>query len=89
MRLCAQQQCVDPLQLTLSNVGVVARSQFGNKCTATTNIMRERFSSIEDMKASGNWTYTVQLLGEGAKIYSKDGKHGLEVPREWIEVLVH
>jgi hypothetical protein len=39
MRLCAQQQCVDPLQLTLSNVGVVARSQFGNTCTATTNIM--------------------------------------------------
>jgi hypothetical protein len=41
------------------------------------------------MKASGNWTYAVQLLGEGAKIYAKDGKHGLEVPRERIEVLVH
>lgn len=32
--LCAQQQCVGPLQLPLSNVGVVAHSHFGTTGTA-------------------------------------------------------
>jgi phosphoribosylformylglycinamidine synthase len=92
--LCAQQQCVGPLQLPLANVGVVAHSHFGTTGTAVacgeqplkgllnsaamarmtvaeamTNIMWARISSIEDIKASGNWMYAAKLPGEGAKMY--------------------
>jgi phosphoribosylformylglycinamidine synthase len=92
--LCAQQQCVGPLQLPLANVGVVAHSHFGTTGTAVacgeqplkgllnsaamarmtvaeamTNIMWAKISSIEDIKASGNWMYAAKLPGEGAKMY--------------------
>lgn len=92
--LCAQQQCVGPLQLPLANVGVTAHSHFGITGTAVacgeqplkglidsasmarmtvaeamTNLMWAKISSIEDIKASGNWMYAAKLPGEGAKMY--------------------
>lgn len=92
--LCAQQQCVGPLQIPLSDVGVTAHSHFGTTGTAVacgeqpikglidsaamarmtvaeamTNIMWAKISSIEDIKASGNWMYAAKLPGEGAKMY--------------------
>jgi phosphoribosylformylglycinamidine synthase len=92
--LCAQQQCVGPLQLPLSNVGVTAHTHFGTTGTAVacgeqpikglidsaamarmtvaesmTNLMWAKISSIEDIKASGNWMYAAKLPGEGAKMY--------------------
>jgi len=36
---------------------------------AMTNIMWAKISSIEDIKASGNWMYAAKLPGEGAKMY--------------------
>ncbi|GAX10061.1 phosphoribosylformylglycinamidine synthase [Fistulifera solaris] len=96
--LCAQQQCVGPLQLPLSNVGITAHSHFGITGTAVacgeqpikglvdskamarmvvaeamTNIMWAKMSSIEDIKASGNWMYAAKLPGEGAKMYDACG----------------
>lgn len=92
--LCAQQQCVGPLQLPLANVGVTAHTHFGITGTAVacgeqpikglvdsacmarmtvaeamTNIIWAKLSSIEDIKASGNWMYAAKLPGEGAKMY--------------------
>lgn len=92
--LCAQQQCVGPLQLPLADVGVVAHSHFAKTGTAVacgeqpikglvdsaamarmtvaeamTNIMWAKISSIDDIKASGNWMYAAKLAGEGAKMY--------------------
>ena len=92
--LCAQQQCVGPLQLPLANVGVTAHTHFGITGTAVacgeqpikglidsaamarmtvaetmTNIMWAKISSIDDIKASGNWMYAAKLPGEGAKMY--------------------
>jgi phosphoribosylformylglycinamidine synthase len=92
--LCAQQQCVGPLQLPLADVAVTAHSHFGITGTAVacgeqpikglidssamarmtvaeamTNIMWAKISSIEDIKASGNWMYAAKLPGEGAKMY--------------------
>lgn len=34
-----------------------------------TNIMWAKISSVEDIKASGNWMYAAKLPGEGAKMY--------------------
>lgn len=92
--LIAQQQCVGPLQLPLSNVGVTAHSHFSITGTAIacgeqpikgllnsaamarmtvaealTNIMWAKISSIEDIKASGNWMYAAKLPGEASKMY--------------------
>jgi len=36
---------------------------------AMTNLMWAKISSIEDIKASGNWMYAAKLKGEGAKMY--------------------
>lgn len=36
---------------------------------AMTNLMWAKISSIEDIKASGNWMYAAKLPGEGAKMY--------------------
>ena len=36
---------------------------------AMTNLMWAKISSIEDIKASGNWMYAAKLAGEGAKMY--------------------
>mmetsp|Transcript_21558 Transcript_21558/g.30193 ORF Transcript_21558/g.30193 Transcript_21558/m.30193 type:complete len:977 (+) Transcript_21558:1200-4130(+) len=36
---------------------------------AMTNLVWARISSIEDIKASGNWMYAAKLPGEGAKMY--------------------
>jgi len=36
---------------------------------AMTNLMWAKVSSIEDIKASGNWMYAAKLPGEGAKMY--------------------
>merc|ERR1719162_1440224 len=83
--LCAQQQCVGPLQLPLANVGVTAHTHFGITGTATAcgeqpikglidpaamaNIIWAKISKIEDIKASANWMYAAKLPGEGAKMW--------------------
>ena len=92
--LVAQQQCVGPLQLPLSNVAVTAHTHFGTTGTAVscgeqpikglidsaamarmvvaeamTNLVWAEISSLEDVKASGNWMYAAKLPGEGAKMY--------------------
>jgi phosphoribosylformylglycinamidine synthase len=36
---------------------------------ALMNIMWARITSIEDIKASGNWMWAAKLPGEGAKVY--------------------
>jgi len=38
-----------------------------------TNIVWAKVSSIEDIKASGNWMYAAKLPGEGAKMYDACG----------------
>lgn len=92
--LVAQQQCVGPLQLPLSNVAVTAHTYLGITGTAVacgeqpikglldsaamaritvaetiTNLVWAKVSSIQDIKASGNWMYAAKLPGEGAKMY--------------------
>eukprot|EP01083_Nonionella_stella_P042127 113976_1 len=92
--LIAQQQCVGPLQLTLSDVAVTASSHFETTGCATsigeqplkgfldpaamarlcvaeslTNLVWAKITSLEHIKASGNWMWAAKLEGEGARMY--------------------
>jgi len=92
--LVAQQQCVGPLQLPLSNVAVTAHTHFDTTGTAVacgeqpikglidagamarmvvaeamTNLVWAKISSLDHVKASGNWMYAAKLPGEGSKMY--------------------
>ncbi|KAG6670142.1 probable phosphoribosylformylglycinamidine synthase, chloroplastic/mitochondrial [Carya illinoinensis] len=92
--LVAQQQTVGPLQITLSDVAVIAQTYTdltGGACAigeqpikglldpeamarlavgeALTNLVWAKFTSLSDVKASGNWMYAAKLDGEGAAMY--------------------
>ncbi|VFQ90668.1 unnamed protein product [Cuscuta campestris] len=92
--LVAQQQTVGPLQITLSDVAVIAQTYTdftGGACAigeqpikglldpkamarlavgeALTNLVWAKVTSLEDVKASGNWMYAAKLDGEGAAMY--------------------
>jgi len=90
----AQQQCVGPLQLPISDVGVISSSVLATTGTAfsigeqpikgfvsceamgrlavaeaLTNMVWAKITSIEDIKASGNWMWAAKMDGEGAELY--------------------
>lgn len=92
--LVAQQQTVGPLQITLSDVAVIAQTYTdftGGACAigeqpikgllnpkamarlavgeSLTNLVWAKVTSLNDVKASGNWMYAAKLDGEGADMY--------------------
>jgi phosphoribosylformylglycinamidine synthase len=92
--LIAQQQCVGPLQLTLSDVAVICQSHYVTTGCAIaigeqpikgmvnmaamarmsvaeslTNLVWAKITSLDKVKASGNWMWAAKLPGEGAAMY--------------------